>query len=123
MTKFKPYKGYVGEVEVDVEAGVLGGSVIGLRDVIHFEGVTVSEAEKAFHESVDEYLEWCREMGKDPDKPYSGKVLVRMDPGLHRQMVRLAEQRSISVNSLVVEAIELRVNQSLGKRFTNPKVA
>lgn len=106
MTKFKPYKGYVGEVEVDVEAGVLGGEVIGLRDVVHFEGSTVREAEKAFHESVDEYLEWCRELGKAPERPFSGKVLVRMDPALHRRLVRQAEQTSTSVNSFVVESIE-----------------
>ncbi len=70
MVKLNPYKGYSAELEIDVDAGVLGGAVTGIRDVIHFEGNTVQEAEQAFHDSVDEYLEWCRELGEAPEKPY-----------------------------------------------------
>ncbi len=66
------YKGYAGMAEYDDEAGIFHGEVINTRDVITFEGESLSDAEKAFRESVDDYLAWCREDGKEPDKPYSG---------------------------------------------------
>ena len=66
------YKGYAGMAEYDEEAKIFHGQVINIRDVITFEGESLSDAEKAFRESVDDYLAWCREDGKEPDKPYSG---------------------------------------------------
>ena len=66
------YKGYAGQAEYDDVAGIFHGEVINTRDVITFEGESLSDAEKAFRESVDDYLGWCREDGKEPDKPPSG---------------------------------------------------
>jgi predicted HicB family RNase H-like nuclease len=66
------YKGYTGIVEFDEASGVLFGRVIGLRDVITFEGESVAEVIQAFHDSVDVYLEFCAERGESPEKPYSG---------------------------------------------------
>jgi len=106
MTKLRAYRGYTGVVEIDIEAGVLAGTVQGLRDVIHFEGPTVTAATKAFHDSVDEYLAWCEELGQEPEKPYSGKVMVRMEPQVHRRLAQLAECQRISINSLMVKAAE-----------------
>ncbi|MFA5551259.1 MAG: type II toxin-antitoxin system HicB family antitoxin [Trueperaceae bacterium] len=106
MTKLHTYRGYTGVVEIDVEAGVLAGTVLGLRDIIHFEGTTVAAVTKAFHDSVDEYLAWCEELGQEPDKPYSGKVMVRMEPQVHRRLAQLAECQRTSVNSLMVSAAE-----------------
>ena len=71
--KTMEYKGYTGIVEYDDVAGIFHGDVTGTRDVITFEGESLSDAQQAFRESVDDYLEWCREDGKEPDKPYSGK--------------------------------------------------
>lgn len=106
MTKLRAYKGYTGVVEIDVEAGVLAGTVQGLRDVIHFEGPTVTAVTKAFHDSVDEYLAWCEELGQEPDKPYSGKVMVRMEPQVHRRLAQLAECQRTSINALMANAAE-----------------
>lgn len=106
MTKLQPYKGYAAEIEIDVDADVLSGRVIGMRDVIHFEGTTVSEATLAFHTTVDEYLAWCKELGEEPDKPYSGNVMVRMNPSLHRRLAVTAEHQGSSINSIVISAIE-----------------
>jgi len=66
------YKGYFGKVEFDDEANIFHGEVINLRDVITFEGKTVEEIREAFHESIDDYLEFCAARGEDPEKPYSG---------------------------------------------------
>ena len=57
------YKGYIGQVEYDDENRIFAGSVINTRDVITFQGESVQELENAFHESVDDYLAWCREDG------------------------------------------------------------
>jgi predicted HicB family RNase H-like nuclease len=69
------YKGYSGHVEYDDEAGVFHGEVLDMRDVITFQGKTVDEIESAFRESVEDYLDFCRERGEEPDKPFSGKLV------------------------------------------------
>ncbi len=70
------YKGYTGSVEVDTEAEILFGRVVGLRDVITFQGETVAEARKAFQDSVDDYLAFCAERGEAPEKPASKRSLI-----------------------------------------------
>jgi predicted HicB family RNase H-like nuclease len=99
------YKGYTGVVEFDEESGVLFGRVIGLRDLITFEGDSVAEVTRAFHDSVDVYLELCAERGEDPEKPFSGQFVLRIDPKLHRVMSQAAEERGVSLNALVEGAL------------------
>jgi predicted HicB family RNase H-like nuclease len=99
------YKGYTAEVELDEEQGVLFGRVIGLRDVITFQAESVAQAIQEFHASVDSYLELCRTRNESPEKPYSGRFVVRVAPDLHRQLAALAQQKSISLNSLVTHLI------------------
>lgn len=99
------YKGYVARVEFEPEAGILFGRVEGVRDVITFEGASVVEVVKAFHDSVDDYLEMCTERGEQPDKPYSGKFVVRVDPELHRDFALAAAREGKSLNNLAMEAL------------------
>ena len=73
------YKGYIGEVNFDSEGHLFHGEVINTRDVITFQGQSVEELEKAFYESVDDYISWCEEDGVEPEKPYSGKFNLRPD--------------------------------------------
>ncbi len=100
------YMGYTGSVELDEEAGVLFGRVIDLRDVITFQGDSVNEVVRAFHDSVDDYLEFCAERGESPEKPYSGQFVLRVDPRLHGAMAREAEARGTSLNALIEKALE-----------------
>ncbi len=65
------YKGYTGHVAYDDESGIFHGEVLDTRDVITFQGTTVDGIERAFRESVDDYLEFCQERGEEPDKPFS----------------------------------------------------
>jgi predicted HicB family RNase H-like nuclease len=102
------YKGYTGVVEFDEESGSLYGRVIGLRDVITFQGESVAEVTQAFHDSVDDYLEFCAERGRTPDKPYSGQFVLRIDPGLHRALSHAAEEKGQSLTSLVEETLAAR---------------
>ena len=76
------YKGYTGKVEFDDEAEIFHGEVIGLRDVITFQGRTVDEVKGAFRESVDDYLAFCAKRGEEPEKPFTGKFVVRIPPDL-----------------------------------------
>jgi predicted HicB family RNase H-like nuclease len=71
------YKGYLGAVEFDDEANLFHGEVVNVRDVITFQGTTVPEIRRAFHESVDDYLAFCRERGEEPDRPLE-QELVRI---------------------------------------------
>jgi predicted HicB family RNase H-like nuclease len=92
------YKSYVGQVNFDDEADIFHGEVVNTRDVITFQGRSVEEIRKAFCESIDEYIEWCNERGKIPDKPFSGKLVVRIPPALHRSIFLSAKQEGKSIN-------------------------
>jgi predicted HicB family RNase H-like nuclease len=100
------YKGYTGIVKFDDDARVFHGEVVGLKDVITFQGQSVTELETAMNESVDFYLDWCAERGKDPEKPFTGKFLIRTDPEVHRKAVVAAARMGMSLNKYVEKAIE-----------------
>lgn len=76
------YKGYVGVFDFDPEAKFFHGDVVGIRDVVTFQGKSVTELEQALKDSVEVYLALCKETGKKPDKPYSGEIKLRLGPGL-----------------------------------------
>ena len=105
------YKGYIGKVEFDDEAGILSGIVINTRDVISFQGKSVGEVRKAFEQSVDDYLEWCKEDGVEPEKPYSGKLNIRIKPEIHQQASIQAKLKGISLNAFIEQAITDELKQ------------
>jgi len=99
------YKGYLGKVDVDGDQ--LYGTVVNLhRDHVDFRGSTVDEVRQAFHDSVDFYLDGCRKDGEEPEKPFSGKFVVRLSPTTHRRASTLARVKDRSLNAVVVEALE-----------------
>lgn len=102
------YKGYQARVEMDEEAGLFHGEVINTRDVITFQGRTVRQLKKAFADSVDDYLEFCAARGEDPEKPFSGKFLVRVSPEMHREIMTDARRQGKSLNAYVSEKLRPR---------------
>jgi len=106
------YKGYYAQVIFDENDNVFHGEVINLRDVITFEGETVDELRQAFQNSVDDYLEFCAERGENPEKPYSGKFVVRVNPELHKRVAVEARKRGVSINSLVGEALSRVIDKN-----------
>ena len=104
------YKGYSGKVEYDDEAGIFYGEVIGLRDVVTFKGTSVKELQKSFKESIDEYLAFCKRMGKTPDLPASGRLILRFPPELHSRAVVIAKSEGKSLNSWVAEAVKEKLS-------------
>jgi len=105
------YKDYHGTVTYDDEAEIFHGEVMDLRDVVTFQGRSVEELKIAFRESVDDYLEFCQERGEEPDKPYSGKFVLRVDPQLHRQLSLLSSTEGTSLNRWVVDRLSNIVEQ------------
>lgn len=93
------YKSYTGSLEVDIESGLLHGRVLDIRDVITFQGKTIEDAQQAFQDSVDDYLERCAELGKEPDKPFSGKLPYRTTPEQHRKIFLAATKAGKSINA------------------------
>ena len=100
------YKGYVGEVEYDDECKIFSGSVINTKTVITFQGTSVEELNKEFQLSVDDYLDWCKQDGIDPEKPYSGKLNVRLNPNTHQRAAIKAKTMGISLNRFIEKSIE-----------------
>ena len=104
-------EGDAATVRFDPDAEVLHGEVVGLRDVITFQATCVEDLEKEFRASIDDYLAWCEELGQKPERTYSGRLLVRMAPDLHRDLASAAQRTGKSINALVVTAIEEKIER------------
>ncbi|MEZ4517212.1 MAG: type II toxin-antitoxin system HicB family antitoxin [Chloroflexota bacterium] len=105
------YKGYIAQVEFDDESDIFHGEVINLRDVVTFEGESVAALKEAFQESIEDYLAFCAERGEDPEKPYSGKFSIRMDPELHRRITVEARRADKSLNTWINDALTTLVTE------------
>ncbi len=99
------HKGYVAAVELDEGAGLLHGEVVNTRDVLIFQGTTVEELKAAFADTIADYEDWCRERGKEPERPYSGNFSVRIPPELHRRVAAAAASEGKSINGFIAETL------------------
>ena len=99
------HRGYTGHVEFDDEDGIFHGEVLGLRDVVTFQGKSVEALEQAFRDSVDDYLAFCEERGEEPDRPFSGRLMVRLPPELHREVYLRARQEGQSLNQWIADKL------------------
>src|SRR6202166_5465913 len=119
------YKGYVGKVEFDDEAGIFHGEILDTRDVITFQDQSVAELKTAFEESIDDYLAFCKQSGEEPNKPFSGQFVTRIPPELHRQVNLAASISGKSLNAWVVEQLQAAVahikSMKAGKAAKNGK--
>ena len=105
MKNAMTYKGYIGTVEYSEEDECLFGRIAGIGDIITYEGESVAEIRQAFEESVDDYLKHCKEIGKEPNKPYSGKFVLRIDPSLHARLAVKAQASGKSLNQYATEVL------------------
>lgn len=99
------YKNYEAAVEFDDEIEMFFGTVINTRDVITFYGKSVAELKREFKNSVEDYLEFCKERGEEPDRPFSGNFVVRISPSLHQRLYSKAKRAGKSLNSIVEEKL------------------
>lgn len=101
------YKGYHGKVEFDEEAGLFHGEVVDLRDVITFQGKSVEELEQSFRDSVDDYLDFCHQRDEEPDKPFTGRLTLRLPTEVHRKVYVQANKEGKSLNEFISEKLSL----------------
>ena len=113
MTKPMVYAGYAASVEFDPEDEIFVGRVLGIRDLVSFHADSVSDLKAAFHEAVDDYLEACRATGKLPDKPYSGNLMLRVDPAVHSKVALAAESAGKSLNQWGEEVLRKAAEEAL----------
>jgi predicted HicB family RNase H-like nuclease len=100
------YKGYDAAVTYDDDAGLFHGEVINTRDVITFQGTGVEELRTALAESIEDYLAFCHDRGEEPEKPFSGQFVVRVDPATHRAAAAAARRSGLSLNRYVARLME-----------------
>ena len=99
------YKGYAARIEYSDEDACFIGHVAGINDVVGFHAESVKELRAAFEEAVDDYLKTCEKLGRPPQKPYSGKLMLRVPPEIHARAAMMAEAHGLSLNQWASEVI------------------
>lgn len=104
------YRGYSGSVEFDSRDRVFHGRILGITaDIVTFRGTSVDELEKDFQRAVDDYLDLCAEDGVEPQRPYSGRFVLRLEPATHGRVTAAARTAKCSMNRWIAEAIRMRL--------------
>jgi len=110
------YKGYAAIVQFDDADGIFFGRLAGIRDGVGFHADTVTDLRAAFREAVDDYIETCAKIGKNPQKPYSGQIMVRVDPAVHARAALAAELSGKSLAKWTEERLREDADRQLGER-------
>ena len=116
MNDILVYKNYYATVHFNADDEVFHGKIIGINDLVNFEGTTVAQLKKAFHEAVDDYLETCKSLGKEPDKVYKGSFNIRIPSELHREAARHAALKNMSLNDYVRYALDYLIHKAPNTR-------
>lgn len=103
------YKGYAARPEYSAGDRIFYGKLLGISDLVDFRSESAKDLEDEFHKAVDDYLEFCGEIGKEPQKAYSGLFNVRIPPELHRELSLLAQAEGVTLNKAVEQAIRALV--------------
>jgi predicted HicB family RNase H-like nuclease len=106
------YKDYIGVFEFDPEIDSFHGTVVNTNDVITFYGSSVNELRNEMQKSIEEYFAFCREQGKEPEKPFSGKLTIQTSPELHRRIALNAARRQENLNIYIQKVLEKEVAKS-----------
>lgn len=121
MSDLLTYKGFFGSARYSAADEVFYGKLEGIDDLVNYEGASVKELIKAFHEAVDDYVETCQRIGKEPNKTYKGSFNVRIPADMHREAAIYAASKDISLNDFVKTAIQVALmNKSLLQNYPAP---
>jgi len=102
----KKYKDYQGSIEFDLNSGLLHGKILFIRDDVTYEGLTLDELTKQFRLVVDDYIDTCRDLNRDPQRPFSGTFNVRINPVLHYRSAQYAYALGVSLNEYIRQSLE-----------------
>jgi len=105
MTNAMRYKGYTASMVFDAEDKIIVGRVLDIDDIISFHGDSVKEFEINFHASVDHYLAASKALGSEPEKPASGKLMLRIAPEVHAAALKAAARSGTSLNKWAEKAL------------------
>jgi predicted HicB family RNase H-like nuclease len=105
MSNAMSYKGYAARIEFDDEDGIFTGRLAGIRDGVGFHADTVEGLREAFREAVEDYLETCARLGKEPQRAFSGQMMFRVNPEVHRKAALAAELAGKSLNQWAEEVL------------------
>jgi predicted HicB family RNase H-like nuclease len=106
MMNAMTYKGYTARIEYDDADRIFVGRLAGIRDIVGFHASTVDELESAFHESVDDYVQACEKLGQAPQKPASGKLMLRVAPEVHSAALIAAQASGVSLNQWAAKVLQ-----------------
>ena len=109
MKNVLEYNDYYGSVEYSGDDEVFFGKLLGIKALVLFEGQNVSELKSAFQEAVDDYIDSCKKMDSEPEKPFKGSLNIRIGRELHRRAAIAAEQNKTSINQIIKDAIEKHI--------------
>ena len=112
MSDIIKHKEYYAHVQFSAEDEVFYGKILGINDLVTFEGQSVKELKKSFREAIEDYIETCTELGKVPEKTYKGSFNVRVSPDLHRDAALVAIQKNVSLNDFVKNAISYAIKHT-----------
>jgi predicted HicB family RNase H-like nuclease len=99
------YKGYAARIDYSDEDGCFVGHIAGIKDIVGFHGESVKELRAAFEEAVDDYPATCERSGRAPQKPFSGKITLRVPPEVHARAAMMAEAHGMSLNQWAAEVL------------------
>ena len=105
MSKPLTYNGYAAHIEFDAEDRLFVGRLAGIVDIVTFHGESVTELEQAFQAAVDDYLLMSGKLGRKPQKPCSGKLMLRIPPEVHAHAVMMAEAHGKSLNQWAADVL------------------
>ena len=100
------YKGYIAQIDVDEDNDGFHGHVINISDVVNFKGKSMAELKREFAKSMETYFDSCGEDGEEPERPFSGKFVLRVDPAVHRAITRAADREGLSINKWAQRELE-----------------
>jgi predicted HicB family RNase H-like nuclease len=100
------YKGYTARIEYDERDNIFAGRILGIRTIISFHGETVAQLRAEFELAIKDYLADCKEQGVHPEKPASGKLLLRVPPEIHGRALVAAQAAGKSLNQWATEVLQ-----------------
>jgi predicted HicB family RNase H-like nuclease len=104
------YKGYSARIEYDDKDNIFVGHLVGINDIVGFHAESVAELQAAFRESVDDYLDVCEKLGQSPNKPASGKMVLRIPPEIHTAAMTAAKLAGLSLNKWAADVFRKAAN-------------